>query len=109
MPEYLACRTSDVEPGTVEAIALEIPGKPLPLALAVIHSNSGNWFAVDDRCSHGRFKLSQGEVEDETIECTRHGSSFVLHTGEAMNPPASSPVKTYQVRVDANDVYITVA
>ncbi|MDP9805558.1 3-phenylpropionate/trans-cinnamate dioxygenase ferredoxin subunit [Trueperella bonasi] len=108
MPEYLACQTSDVEPGTVQATAIEIPGKPLPLALAVIHSDSGNWFAVDDRCSHGRFKLSQGDVDGDTIECTRHGSSFDLHSGESMNPPASAPIKTYPVRVDGEHVYITV-
>lgn len=108
MPEYFACRTSDVEPGTVEAISVDIPGKPLPLAVAVIHSDGGNWFALADRCSHGRFKLSQGDLQGQTLECTRHGSAFDLRDGQPLNPPASAPVPTYRVRVDDENVYLTV-
>ncbi|VEI12342.1 Rieske (2Fe-2S) protein [Trueperella bialowiezensis] len=108
MPEYFACTVDEVAPGDVHAVGIDIPGKPLPLAVALVHAETGNWFAVDNRCSHGRFKLAEGYVDGETLECTRHGSAFDLHTGQPLNPPASAPVKTYQVRVDGDDVYITV-
>lgn len=107
MTEVRVCATSDVAPGNVGAFtATDEQGKTLNLA--VIHSESDKWFAMIDRCSHGRFKLSAGWVEDETIECTRHGAQFDLETGDALTPPASVPVQTFSVRVDGTDVYVTI-
>ena len=56
-------------------------------------------FAVHDECTHESVPLSEGEVEDGTIECWRHGSRFDLRTGAVLNPPAVEPVATYQVLV----------
>ncbi|AHU88688.1 non-heme iron oxygenase ferredoxin subunit [Trueperella pyogenes] len=95
------CSTSDVAPGNVGGFTVD--GK----AIAVIHSATGRWFAMDDRCSHGRFKLSMGEVFDEEIECTRHGAVFSVETGQPLCPPATAPVQTYPVRVDGTSVLLT--
>lgn len=101
MSDVFVCTTSDVAPGAAGGFTVE--GKNI----AVIHSAADRWFAMDDRCSHGRFKLSLGDVVDEEIECTRHGAVFDLHDGKPLTPPATSPVKTYPVRVDGEGVYIS--
>lgn len=73
--------------------------------------NAGDYFyAVNDVCSHEYFHLSDGEVDlDElTIECPKHGSTFSLETGAPQSLPAVLPVKTYGVRVSGEDVLVEV-
>ncbi|QJC21839.1 Rieske (2Fe-2S) protein [Arcanobacterium buesumense] len=107
MPEHRVCTIADVAPGTVQGFEV-ITENSTPLPVAVIHSQQGNWFAVHNQCTHGRVKLSDGWVEDESIECSQHGAAFDLATGEVMTLPASQPVTIYPVRVDGENVYITV-
>ena len=63
-------------------------------------------FALEDVCSHAEFPLTDGMVEDTTIECALHGSQFDLRTGKPLSPPATRPVRTYPVTVVDGDVYI---
>jgi len=66
------------------------------------------YFAIDDRCSHEDFSLSEGEVlEDECeIECWKHGSTFDLKTGEPCSLPATRPVEVYPVTLKGDDVMV---
>ena len=59
----------------------------------------GEVYAVHDECTHAEVPLSEGEVDGGAIECWMHGSRFDLRTGAALNPPATTPVRTYPVRV----------
>ena len=70
-------------------------------------------FAVEDTCSHAAIALSEGMVEDCTVECWLHGSRFDLRTGKPTGPPATEPVATFPAEVRANpdgtsDVYVDV-
>lgn len=101
MSDVQICTVSDVDPGTVEGFTVD--GRDI----AVIHTEAGRWFAMDNQCSHGRFKLSLGEVFDDEIECTRHGAAFSVETGEPLSPPTTEPIQTYPVRVDGESVLLT--
>ena len=65
--------------------------------------------AIDDTCSHAEVSLAEGEVDAEecALECWKHGSLFSLETGEALTLPASRPVPVYRVRIDDEDVLVT--
>jgi 3-phenylpropionate/trans-cinnamate dioxygenase ferredoxin subunit len=63
-------------------------------------------FAVENICSHAAVALSEGEVEDCTIECWLHGSRFDLRTGKPSGLPATEPVATFPVDVRDGDVYV---
>ena len=63
-------------------------------------------FAIDDICTHQDASLSEGEQNGYKIECWLHSAEFDLRTGEALTPPASTPVATYKVSI--NDEAITV-
>ena len=63
-------------------------------------------YAVEDVCSHEEYPLSEGWVEDHTIECALHGSRFDLVTGNPDVPPAVRPVQIFPVRVDGGDVLV---
>jgi 3-phenylpropionate/trans-cinnamate dioxygenase ferredoxin subunit len=68
-------------------------------------------FAVENLCSHAAVALSEGEVEDCTVECWLHGSRFDLRTGKPTGLPATEPIATFpvEVRTSSNgtaDVYV---
>ena len=65
-------------------------------------------FAIEDECSHAAVALSEGDVDDCTIECWMHGSRFDLRTGKPTGPPATKPVPIFPVRVDGDDVLIDI-
>ncbi|MCU1675051.1 MAG: Rieske (2Fe-2S) iron-sulfur domain protein [Frankiales bacterium] len=94
-----ACALSDVpEEG---AIRVQLDGKPICIA-----RSQGEVFAISDICSHADVALSEGDVEDGTIECWLHGSRFDLRTGEPTGLPANRPVATYPVTVEGDDVLV---
>lgn len=89
----------------VGVVQVDVDGRPV----AVVRTEDGSIHAVDDVCSHANVSLSEGEVEDCTIECWLHGSRFDLRTGEPTGPPATAPIDVYAVNVKDGTVYIDVA
>ena len=63
-------------------------------------------FAVENICSHAAVALSEGVVEDCTVECWLHGSRFDLRTGKPTGLPATEPIATFPVDVRDGDVYV---
>ena len=68
--------------------------------------SEGEVYAISDVCSHADVSLSEGDVEDSTVECWLHGSRFDLRTGKPTGLPAVKPVPTYSVTVEGDDVYV---
>jgi 3-phenylpropionate/trans-cinnamate dioxygenase ferredoxin subunit len=62
--------------------------------------------ALDDKCSHGEISLSEGFVDNETIECWAHGAKFDLNTGKPLSLPAYEPVNTYEVLIDNDEIFV---
>lgn len=87
-----------------------VGGKPSPMTidhLALVLVRVGDdVYCLRDECSHRDVPLSEGDVESCAIECYLHGSQFDLRTGEALNPPATSPVATYPVRIEGDEVLV---
>ncbi|GAA4911625.1 non-heme iron oxygenase ferredoxin subunit [Streptomonospora salina] len=93
------CSLSDVP--DEGALGVEVGDTPV----AVVRSE-GEVYAINDICSHAEVNLSEGEVEDGTVECWLHGSCFDLGSGKPINPPATRPVATYAVQIDGDDVLV---
>jgi 3-phenylpropionate/trans-cinnamate dioxygenase ferredoxin subunit len=89
-----------------EARRIEVEGR----RLAVVRIGE-RVFALDDRCSHANYALSDGDVDaDElVIECPKHGSAFSLLDGEALTLPATKPVRAYSVRVEEGEVRVVLS
>lgn len=68
------------------------------LEICVVNSRC-QFYALLDECSHGRVRLSEGDVGDGVVECYMHGSEFDLVTGRPLCLPATAPVRTFEVRV----------
>jgi 3-phenylpropionate/trans-cinnamate dioxygenase ferredoxin subunit len=96
-----ACAAADV--AEASAIRVMIDGVPV----AIVRSE-GEVYAIHDVCSHANVPLSEGEVKDQTIECWLHGSRFDLISGRPTGLPATKPVPVYPVKIDGDDVLVSV-
>jgi 3-phenylpropionate/trans-cinnamate dioxygenase ferredoxin subunit len=98
------CETKDVPPG--EARRFDLDGREV----AVVNLGEAGFRALDAICSHAHYYLDEGEVDIdlETIECPKHGSTFDLNTGNPKTLPATQPVDTFAVTIDGDDVTIEV-
>lgn len=94
------CALSELAPNTARRVVLG--GVPI----AVVADSSGDVHAIGDTCTHGDISLSEGFVEDDTLECWAHGSRFSLQTGKPLTLPAFEPVPVFAVDVVDGDVYI---
>lgn len=63
-------------------------------------------YAVADTCSHAEASLSEGEIFDGEVECPRHGAAFDLATGEAKTLPATSPVLSYETKIEDGTLFL---
>ncbi len=63
-------------------------------------------YAFEDLCSHDSYPLGDGPIENGTITCPLHGASFCLKSGEALTPPAYSPITVFPVRVENGMVQV---
>lgn len=75
--------------------------------VAVCNLN-GQYYAIDDLCTHDGGSLDQGELEDVEIECPRHGARFDVRSGAVTQLPAFEPVETHAVRVEGDTVQVGV-
>jgi 3-phenylpropionate/trans-cinnamate dioxygenase ferredoxin subunit len=83
---------ADVPPET--PVRVDVDGTPICLV-----NVGGTIHAVHDVCTHALASLSGGWVTDDRLECPRHGATFSVITGEALTPPASSPLPTFGVAI----------
>ena len=97
------CGRTDLAPG--EARRFDVAG--LRVALVRI---GDDFYAIGDRCSHEDYSLADGEVwaGECEIECSKHGSTFDLRTGEPCSLPATRPVPVYGLVLDEADVSLVV-
>ncbi len=103
-PAVRVCSVEYVPEG--EARRFAVDGR----LVAVVNLGDEGFRAVDAICSHEHYYLDEGEVDVdlETIECPKHGSTFDLDTGKARTLPAIKPVDVFPVTVTDDDVLIEV-
>jgi 3-phenylpropionate/trans-cinnamate dioxygenase ferredoxin subunit len=71
-----------------------------------LFNHEGEYYALDDMCSHAEASLSEGDVYDCKVECPLHGAEFDLKTGDAVTLPATKPVNKYKVNVEDDYIFI---
>ncbi len=96
---WRACAVGDLDDET--ALRVEFDGEAVCVA-----RSAGEFYAIQDVCSHADIPLSEGEVEGHTIECWLHGSRFDLRTGRPTGLPATRPVPVYPTTIDGDDVLV---
>jgi nitrite reductase/ring-hydroxylating ferredoxin subunit/uncharacterized membrane protein len=68
----------------------------------------GRFYAIQEFCTHQFGPLSEGTLCDGQVECPWHRSRFDLRTGAVTQGPAQTPLRTFDVVTEGEDVYVRV-
>jgi 3-phenylpropionate/trans-cinnamate dioxygenase ferredoxin subunit len=103
VPELDVCPVEELPPGEVKIV------RAGEISIGVYNAD-GEFYAIEDRCSHDDGPLAEGDWEPEELVaiCPRHGSRFDIRTGRALSLPAYLPVETFPVKVVDGVVKVTV-
>jgi nitrite reductase/ring-hydroxylating ferredoxin subunit len=93
-------RAAEIQPGTVRVV--EVDGRSLCVGL----TEDGEWGAIDNVCTHDGGVLGEGELDENAVECPRHGGRFDLFSGRVLSLPPVIPVRAYAARQLGDDVQV---
>ncbi len=100
MSDWIAVAAQNVfTPGTSHTI--DIDGTEI-----AVFNLSGEYYAIENICTHDGGSLSGGKVDCDQIICPRHGARFSIKTGQVMAPPAYEDISTFPVRVEEGVVQV---
>jgi p-cumate 2,3-dioxygenase ferredoxin subunit len=74
-------------------------------AVAVFNLD-GEFFVIDDVCTHGNASLSAGEIDGGEIICPLHYGSFDIRSGAAVEQPCELALRAYPVSLSDGDIHI---
>jgi len=66
----------------------------------------GQYYAMDNQCTHQNFPLEEGDLEDGVLTCPYHGATFCVRTGAVKAAPAFEDLRTYPTRVEKGMVQL---
>jgi len=92
-------RVDELEPGMATRVILD------GTAVAVFNIE-GSFYAIGDTCTHEEASLSDGFIDEDTVECPKHGAVFHIPTGEVRALPATRPEPVYRTRVEGNELFV---
>ena len=72
----------------------------------VVINYQGQFYALRNNCTHQKYPLLGGDVDNGRITCEKHGAKFELSTGKAKTLPAVKPVQLYKTEVEEGQVYV---
>jgi 3-phenylpropionate/trans-cinnamate dioxygenase ferredoxin subunit len=98
---HKVAKVSELPPGGKKLVEVD----DIPVALFNV---KGQFYAIADVCTHDGGPLAEGELEGEEIECPRHGARFNVRTGAVLCMPAVEPVECYRVKVEGDDILVSV-
>ena len=76
--------------------------------LVALFRVGGEFWAIDDLCTHDGGPLAEGELVDHVIVCPRHGARFDVRTGRALSMPATRATVAHEVKVEGEEVLVRV-
>jgi nitrite reductase/ring-hydroxylating ferredoxin subunit len=91
--------TMDLKPNQTKPV--NVNGKPVLLA-----NIGGEYYAIGNKCTHMGCTLTDGELKEEVIQCSCHGSRFNVKTGKVISGPAALPEPTFEVKAEDGKILI---
>jgi nitrite reductase/ring-hydroxylating ferredoxin subunit len=99
MPWRIAANESDLRDNDVIGVVIENQH-------IALYRLDGEIFATSNICSHQFALLSDGFVEDGSIECPLHAAQFDIRTGDLVCGPATTSIASYPVKVEQGQVLV---
>ena len=93
------CRASEIsDPGKM---IVEVGDR----SVVVFHVD-GQFYALDDVCTHDGGPLGEGCLEGYTITCPRHGAKFDIRDGRVLCMPAAIGTSSHDVKIEGDAVFV---
>lgn len=96
-----AAKLSEIETGQVKVV--EVGDEDVALC-----NVGGKIYAVANVCTHDDGPLGAGYLLGDEIECPRHGARFNVRTGAVKTLPAITPIPTFEVKIEGDDILVDV-
>lgn len=102
MAEFIKiAEKTEIENGKMKAFSAN--GRQITVA-----NVDGEYLAFDDTCTHAQCSLAGGILDGYTLTCYCHGAQFDAKSGNVLAPPATSPIGTYKVKLEGEDILIEI-
>jgi nitrite reductase/ring-hydroxylating ferredoxin subunit len=98
------CAVGELADGAATTVPADVTGWSGG-AIAVFR-DAGNFYALDDTCTHEEAQLSDGWIENGEVECPAHQARFDLATGAVSCLPAVRAVCPHRVEVRDGQVWL---
>ena len=100
MGKIIVGKTSEIPPGKMQKTSVD--GKDI-----LVVNIDGNYYAIDDTCTHAGASLADGKLEGSIVTCDWHGAQFDCKSGKLEKFPAKiNDIKSYNVIVESDDVFV---
>ena len=100
MGKILVGKTTEIMPGQMKKVSAD--GNEI-----VVINIDGDYFSINDTCTHAGGSLSEGKLDDSTITCDWHGAQFECKNGKLVKFPAKiNDLKSYKVVIESNDIFV---
>jgi 3-phenylpropionate/trans-cinnamate dioxygenase ferredoxin subunit len=96
-----AIKASELAEGTM--LTLDVKGVHLLLARI-----GGEVSALSGTCTHEDADLGLGFVMEERVVCPLHLSQFDLRSGQVLNPPATAPLRSFNLKIEGETIFVEV-
>lgn len=84
-----------------ENIVIDVDGSNV-----AVFKISGEYYAIEDVCTHDGAEIASGELEGDVIICPRHGARFCVKTGAVLSAPAYEDIACFPVRIDGGKIQV---
>lgn len=75
-------------------------------ARIAVFNFGGEYYAIEDVCTHDGGQLTGGVIEGDQVVCPRHGARFCIKTGAALSAPAYEPTAKFPVRLENGEIQV---
>ena len=100
MGKIIVGKTSDISPGKMQKVTAD--GKEI-----LVMNVDGNYFAMNDTCTHAGASLADGKLDGSILTCDWHGAKFDCKTGKLHAFPAKiKDLDSYKVVVESDNVFL---
>jgi NADPH-dependent 2,4-dienoyl-CoA reductase/sulfur reductase-like enzyme/nitrite reductase/ring-hydroxylating ferredoxin subunit len=99
--EKVVAKTGDLKDGEMKEVEVEGLGVLLVRA-------DGKFYAIGSECTHFGGPLEEGTLHGHRVRCPWHQACFDVVTGDMLEPPALDSLSRFKVRVEGDDVIVTI-
>jgi len=102
MVKIIACKTTEIVSGQMKKITVN--GKEI-----VVSNFDGNYFAIDDTCTHSGASLSEGKLDGQIVTCDWHGAKFDCKNGKLVKFPGEiMDLKSYKIVIESENIFVDI-